>query len=581
MVNKLFLSFILFIILFIFSYTYKIDNFSVKCTVISDIDTNPKPSYGEDYSGYEYKDLGYGYCVDMDDKITNQLYYKVDNENQCRNYCNNQPKCTSYSYNNLNKECFIEGNKITENDTDPNDNNYIPGTGTSNVTKGNEEIDPIHLPLFTIFYEQDGTPFTGDLQLKIEILKDDDTESITLDNIKLNIINGYTESVQAAGAVATSHPPTHSVIKIKEDLTENSNYNKLLKIIDNYNKDLSINYTMYITETDSNLAPAYKKTIKKIEPQRLDLNKYSTKCKLKANDCNKSFTYGKDLGENDIGGGMGNGSQCGLVCDNISLKHCEPTNNKVTATFKPTIEKRGPEQSPLLKCRSKCTPKGNNLHDCVKNCDVHCGEEWNTESCEEICNSCTNEDCRWNFNKQQQLSKNIPSPVFIRTTQENRMIKVSWIKPTINSNYIITYYIVLILNNSIINVYPVISRDELLDYYITNLKTIPNATYSCAVFSKNMDGISESSNIVYGTIKNDLQGPSQTISISELCNKLSSNKIKCNNTPQCKYDNTLQKCNVYNSDKIYSHEMEYDIKSLLNKNSSILNLGKNYTVYLN
>ena len=571
MLKNIYLALFLLIILLIFSYTFtNIDNFGCPTAGTGNaigVEPKLKPNYARTvgYNGYEYEDLGYGHCVNDTSKYPNSIYFKYDNENECRLHCNNESKCTSYYYDNAKKTCFIEGDGISNKDVTKNDINYLGYIQgdidfSTNITTGKNSDDFFFIPFNKKITTTDNKNFDANsdyknlIKLDLKILKKDTSKEIKIVSEVMTI------------------DADSKIDKIKIL----SNDEEFIKIIESYNKDPTVIYQLWIEE-DSPNNNIYKNLptllIKPIGPIDIDLSKYSTKCYKKISDCDTCFSYGKNVGK-DIGGGMGNGTLCGLGCANITCKQCEPSE-----TTSPVYKKDGVDDT-IYKCRSKCSPKGSNLYDCVKNCEVNC-KGWTPQNCKTMCETCTNENCRWNYNKKEVI-ENLPSPVIIRTTQENNMIKVSWIRPTVNSQYIKNYYIVLIINN-IVSVYPVISQDELLDYYITNLNNVNNFSYSCAVFSKNENGISDSSNIVYGYIK---QSPSDTvtdtISNTELCNRLSSNKVKCNTTPQCKFDNTIQKCVMYdNRDKVYSHEMENDIKSLLNKNSSILNLGNNYTIYLN
>lgn len=581
MIKNIYLALFLLIILLIFSYTFtNIDNFgcTTNTSTGNDIVKDPKlkPSYARaiGYNGYEYEDLGYGHCVNSSSKYPDSIYFKYDNENECRLHCNNESKCTSYYYDNTKKTCFIEGDGISDKDVTKNDINYL-GYITSNRVPGDTEMNngatdkesgsakDFLIPFNKKILKYDGRNTigqSGSIILKLKILKKGTTEEIEITSTDINLDTSAPNGVIPYILLASSNT-------------------EFINIIKNYNKDPTVIYQLWIEEDSLTLkqgGAGSSVQITKIGPIDIDLSKYSTKCYKKISDCDKCFSYGKNVGK-DIGGGMGNGTLCGLGCANVTCKQCEPN---ISPGITSTIYKDTSITDPIYNCRSKCSPKGSNLYDCVKNCEVNC-KGWQPEDCKTMCETCTNENCRWNYNKKEVI-ENLPSPVIIRTTQENNMIKVSWIRPTVNAQYIKNYYIVLIINN-IVSVYPVISHDELLDYYITNLNNVNNFSYSCAVFSKNENGISESSNIVYGFIK---QSPSDTvsdtISNTELCNRLSSNKVKCNTTPQCKFDTTIQKCVIYdNRDKVYSHEMENDIKSLLNKNSSILNLGNNYTIFLN
>jgi hypothetical protein len=572
MIKNIYLALFLLIILLIFSYTFtNIDNFGCPPSGNSNeigLEPKLKPSYASavGYNGYEYEDLGYGHCVNSNGEYPDSIYFKYDNENECRLHCNNESKCTSYYYDNAKKTCFIEGDGISENDVTKNDINYlgyIQRKGnidlSTNITTGKnsgEFLIPFDKQITTKkninFY---ATKYNNEIKLYLKIFKKDTSKEIIIVSKKMT----------------TDVDSKIGQIKINSDNKE------FIKIIESYNKDPTVIYQLWIEEDspDNTIYTALPNLlIKPIGPIDIDLSKYSTKCYKKISDCDNCVSYGKNVGKEDIGGGMGNGTLCGLGCTNVTCKQCEPS--EITS---PVYKKDGVDDT-IYKCRSKCSPKGSNLYDCVKNCEVNC-KGWTPQNCKTMCETCTNENCRWNYNKKEVI-ENLPSPVIIRTTQENNMIKVSWIRPTVNSQYIKNYYIVLIINN-IVSVYPVISQDELLDYYITNLNNVNNFSYSCAVFSKNENGISDSSNIIYGYIKqSSSETVSDTISNTELCNRLSSNKVKCNTTPQCKFDNNTQKCVNYDSrDKVYSHEMENDIKSLLNKNSSTLNLGNNYTIYLN
>ena len=150
----------------------------------------------------------------------------------------------------------------------------------------------------------------------------------------------------------------------------------------------------------------------------------------------------------------------------------------------------------IQKQNNKCTfnPSGTTLFECRQLCSNDLNLSCSETQCNNICNNCNTEACKWNFTKKFNERKLRPDRSNIKGFQGNQFIKVTWIKPQSKSE-IIKYYIVITTptNKDFIQIYSFYDTRELPEYIVKDLENgIP---YSVSVISKNKIGVSEVSNI--------------------------------------------------------------------------------------
>ena len=150
----------------------------------------------------------------------------------------------------------------------------------------------------------------------------------------------------------------------------------------------------------------------------------------------------------------------------------------------------------IQKQNNKCTfnPSGSTLFECRQLCSNDLNLSCSETQCNNICNNCNTEACKWNFTKKFNERKLRPDRSNIKGFQGNKFIKVTWIKPQSKSE-IIKYYIVITTptNKEFIQIYSFYDTRELPEYIVKDLENgIP---YSVSVISKNKIGVSDVSNI--------------------------------------------------------------------------------------
>ena len=150
----------------------------------------------------------------------------------------------------------------------------------------------------------------------------------------------------------------------------------------------------------------------------------------------------------------------------------------------------------IQKANNRCTfiPSGNTLFECRQLCSNDTNLNCSDTQCNNICNNCYSEACKWNYNKKINNNKLRPSKSKIKGFKGNKFVKITWIKPESKSE-IIKYYIVVTTPtiNDFIEIYSFYDPSELLEYMVKNLENgIP---YRVSVISKNKMGVSDISNI--------------------------------------------------------------------------------------
>ena len=150
----------------------------------------------------------------------------------------------------------------------------------------------------------------------------------------------------------------------------------------------------------------------------------------------------------------------------------------------------------IHKNNNKCTfiPLGDTLFECKQLCSNDINLSCTEEQCNNICNNCYTEKCKWNFSKKQINNSIRPNISKIKGFSGNKFIKVTWLKPESKSE-ILKYYIIVTspINTDFIQIYSFYDERELPEYIIPNLEN--DVPYSVSLVSKNKIGVSKISNI--------------------------------------------------------------------------------------
>ena len=151
----------------------------------------------------------------------------------------------------------------------------------------------------------------------------------------------------------------------------------------------------------------------------------------------------------------------------------------------------------LIDC--KFNAKGETLFQCK---DI-CNNQQNCSSidCNLICESCTNNNCIWNITPNIDIELLSPESIVVKGFSGNKIIKLTWIKPSSPSE-IIRYYIVITtpIEPDFLQIYSLYTNRDLCEYIIPNLEN--EKPYDVYLFAKNNIGISKKSNKI--TIVPDL-----------------------------------------------------------------------------
>ena len=150
----------------------------------------------------------------------------------------------------------------------------------------------------------------------------------------------------------------------------------------------------------------------------------------------------------------------------------------------------------IQKHNNKCgfIPSGNTLFECKQLCSTDLNISCSEQQCNNICNNCYSEACKWNYSKKINNEKLRPSKSKIKGFIGNKFIKVTWIKPESKSE-LIKYYIIVTTptNKEFIQIYSFYDSRELPEYIIKNLEN--NKPYIVSLISKNKIGVSDISNL--------------------------------------------------------------------------------------
>lgn len=117
--------------------------------------------------------------------------------------------------------------------------------------------------------------------------------------------------------------------------------------------------------------------------------------------------------------------------------------------------------------------------------------ECNSTNCLDICNKCSNEECKW------KTAVGVPEKSNIRAISGNGNAKITWISPYNHGNKITAYslFIVNTQNSETIrNDFPPNTNCEICEYTINDLEN--GQEYEAFLLSKNIVGYSDKSNIV-------------------------------------------------------------------------------------
>ena len=119
----------------------------------------------------------------------------------------------------------------------------------------------------------------------------------------------------------------------------------------------------------------------------------------------------------------------------------------------------------------------------------------NLNQCNEKCDNCDNNGCKWNLIDLERQKFFVPSSIRIKGFSGNNQVKLSWLRP-LSKHGIDGYYILvespLYKKNFDLFVYK--GNEELLEYVVNNLEN--NMSYTFYILSKNEFGVSDLSNKV-------------------------------------------------------------------------------------
>jgi hypothetical protein len=193
---------------------------------------------------------------------------------------------------------------------------------------------------------------------------------------------------------------------------------------------------------------------------------------------------------------------------------------------------------------NKCEfiPYGKTRRACVDACmsqdRPNAMAECNSTNCMEICDDCTNAECKW------KRPIGVPEISNIRAISGNSNGKITWISPYNHGNKITAYslFIVNAQNSETIrNDFPPNTNCDICEYTINDLEN--GQEYEVFLLSKNIVGYSEKSNTV-----NLL--PTENSSINPL-DKFDENEdvpefLRLSNNAQLKFINDFQDNNLIN-----------------------------------
>jgi hypothetical protein len=151
----------------------------------------------------------------------------------------------------------------------------------------------------------------------------------------------------------------------------------------------------------------------------------------------------------------------------------------------------------LIDC--KFNAKGETLFQCKDICNNQ--QNCSLIDCNLICESCTNNNCIWNITTNIDVELLSPESIVVKGFSGNKIIKLTWIKPSSPSE-IIRYYIVITtpIEPDFLQIYSLYTNRDLCEYIIPNLEN--EKPYDVYLFAKNNIGISKKSNKI--TIVPDL-----------------------------------------------------------------------------
>lgn len=140
-------------------------------------------------------------------------------------------------------------------------------------------------------------------------------------------------------------------------------------------------------------------------------------------------------------------------------------------------------------------PRGETKFECIQECSdgdyISCKES----DCKQLCNNCQNSECKWNIVDIERQKVFVPSSISAKGFSGDGKIKLTWIKPI--SNYKIEGYFVIVenqVNQNRFDMYLYDGEEEMVEFVIDGLEN--SLPYSFYIFSKNSQGVSDTSNRV-------------------------------------------------------------------------------------
>lgn len=239
------------------------------------------------------------------------------------------------------------------------------------------------------------------------------------------------------------------------------------------NIDTSVNYTFELIKYDLNMFYEYNKAV--------SISK-------KNNDSNYLTNF---VNKNILSNAIPN-------YENIIYNKTNYILNTNISILKNNINYNAIQSSQsLINC--KFNAKGETLFQCK---DI-CNNQQNCSSidCNLICESCTNNNCIWNITTNIDVELLSPESIVVKGFSGNKIIKLTWIKPSSPSE-IIRYYIVITtpIEPEFLQIFSLYTNRDLCEYIIPNLEN--EKPYDVYLFAKNNIGISKKSNKI--TIVPDL-----------------------------------------------------------------------------
>ena len=141
-------------------------------------------------------------------------------------------------------------------------------------------------------------------------------------------------------------------------------------------------------------------------------------------------------------------------------------------------------------------PSGETLFNCKQLCYSEMDtNNCNNVQCDEKCDNCTNNGCKWNLLELEKQKFYVPSAIRLKGFAGSNQVKLSWIRPS-SKHGVDGYYILAEspLYKKNFDLFTYNGDEEMVDYVVNNLEN--DMSYTFYILSKNEFGVSDLSNKV-------------------------------------------------------------------------------------